>query len=431
MLPRCTQHHLLVPRQPLLVAWRATLLGLTDETFSFSFKPPSESVQHIFTDGSCTTHSHPQLRLAAWSVVSATERDVIATGHLHGVVQSIDRAELAAALCAVRWGNYFGVTLFLWIDSLSTVNMATYVINHHSVPTQWANQDLWQQFCLAVLDRSGLDIFVRWIPSHLSKLDTLDAFEDWAVHWNDEADRLAIQANADRANDFQTKFRRVEQLLDWWTERISQLRQFFFSVAADLDPDTQVETTPLGCSAPQLLDDDDVIDLTDEYVERAELLPVNWRHTCLQQTGTVPGSFLVLLLDWICAMEALGDHVKTVSCAELICILVQDSQFQFPFQTSGTNHWELRTLDSLFAKPAFVSLLRPVQNALRIYQQMFPDVEFVAPSQTWPDLGLYMRFEGIRLRLPTSMADQARQLLLHFTGSRSVRRTNDLARPLR
>lgn len=54
-LPRCTLHHLLVPRSSTAVAWRSELWQLEDRTTLFCFEPPPKMVNHLFMDGLHTT----------------------------------------------------------------------------------------------------------------------------------------------------------------------------------------------------------------------------------------------------------------------------------------------------------------------------------------------------------------------------------------
>ena len=326
-LPLCTIHHLLVPRQVQMVDWRHTLLQIPDATFSFSLKPPQNRVQHVFTDGSCCGHRHSILQLASWGVVSATEKDCIASGHLSGLTQSIDRAELTAAICALRWGLHFGLDLYLWLDSLSTVQMGLFVQTHGYIPANWANQDLWQIVLSILQDRISMMTCWRWIPSHVPSSAASDAFEDWAIHWNDEADKVALTTNETRPHQFWTQFGRLERLLDWWVDRLTQLRTLYFQIAADGTTRNSVETTlPDPVS---FIEDDDTAELPVDqtYEDKIDMLPINWKHSCLHADGTIPGVFLVQLVDWICAMEALGDVVRNVSVLELLCLCVQDSQF--------------------------------------------------------------------------------------------------------
>ena len=429
-LPLCTLHHLLVPRQVQMVDWRETLFQIPDATFSFSLKPPTKRAQHVFTDGSCIGHRHPILQLASWGVVSATEKDCIASGHLSGLTQSIDRAELTAAICALRWGFHFSLDLYLWLDSLSTVQMGIFVQTNGYVPATWANQDLWHIVSDLLQDRISLLTCWRWIPSHLPSDVAVDTFEDWAIHWNDEADKVALTTNETRPRPFWIQFGKLERLLDWWVDRLTQLRTFYFQVAADGTARNSVETTLPDPAS--FVDDDEPdfqpVELT--YEDRIEMLPINWKHSCMTADGTIPGAFLVQLVDWICAMETLGDTVRTVSVLELLCICVQDSQFRFPILTSGNTQWEMRNIADLFARPTVASLLRPLYLALRCLSDLFPEGMFQIPAQAWPDLGLYMKFQGLKLRMPTELAKEARTKLLGFTSRRPVRRTCDLARPL-
>ena len=90
----------------------------------------------------------------------------------------------------------------------------------------------------------------------------------------------------------------------------------------------------------------------------------------------------------------------------------------------------MRCVTDLFARPTVASLIRPLNLALRCLSNLFPQDLFQIPDQAWPDLGLYMKFSGLKLRLPSSLAQEARTKLLSFTSRRQVRRSCDLARPL-
>ena len=57
-LPRCTTHHLLVPRQQAAHEWRSELLKIPDRTDVFFFASPANRKLHVFIDGSCTVPVH-------------------------------------------------------------------------------------------------------------------------------------------------------------------------------------------------------------------------------------------------------------------------------------------------------------------------------------------------------------------------------------
>ena len=69
------------------------------------------------------------LNVAAWGIVNATLGLGIAAEHLHGVSQSIDRAELTALLACLRWATGTELGLCIWSDSYSTIQIAEYILS--------------------------------------------------------------------------------------------------------------------------------------------------------------------------------------------------------------------------------------------------------------------------------------------------------------
>ena len=72
------------------------------------------------------------LSYAAWGVLSATDGDLVAIGHLSGITPVHRSAELTAILAALRWST--SADICIWSDSLSCVNLADYVQQHEHVP---------------------------------------------------------------------------------------------------------------------------------------------------------------------------------------------------------------------------------------------------------------------------------------------------------
>ena len=56
-LPKCTIHHLLVPRLELLVSWRHLLYAIPDSTQAFCFPLPKNGLHHLFLDGLCAVEA--------------------------------------------------------------------------------------------------------------------------------------------------------------------------------------------------------------------------------------------------------------------------------------------------------------------------------------------------------------------------------------
>ena len=84
----------------------------------------------------CSIDIHPALNLAAWGVIDATAGLVIASGHLQGITQTIDRAELTSLLVALRWGVTTDIELCVWTDSQSTAHMAEYILEFDNIPVR-------------------------------------------------------------------------------------------------------------------------------------------------------------------------------------------------------------------------------------------------------------------------------------------------------
>eukprot|EP00435_Cladocopium_sp_Y103_P028157 s555_g7.t1 len=382
-LPTCTTHHLLIPRLPVQSEWRCALLQITDRTDSFFFVPPANRLLHLFVDGSCTVPEHWPLRIASWGVLCATTKEILALGHLHGLTQTIDRAELAAVLAATRCSQ--SNDLCIWSDSQSTVDTADFIQRNGFVPASVENYDMWLQFHDALGLRNGLQTHFRWTPSHIQVHLASDPFEHWLFWWNNAIDAIVSRWNWHRPQDFLQLQGRLERTLNWWTVRIRQLRHFYFRVAQHKDhlSDGLCDQS----SAVDVIEISDEEANQDEYDLIADHLPLNWAVRSRQSDGKVPGSFIENLLQWLCAAEQLESHPVVVSDIELVFLLVQDTSFMFPFRLDGSSNWTLRALSDLFQVPTLAMLLRPVQFAMQQIHLLFPEALHRCPPAHLSSLG--------------------------------------------
>eukprot|EP00435_Cladocopium_sp_Y103_P059462 s772_g21.t1 len=425
-LPSCMRYHLLVPRLQLMVDWRCALLQIQDRTNTFLFDPPIHEIQHVFIDGSCTTPVHPALRLAAWGVISATANSVVAYGHLCGVTQTIDRAELTALVVALRWSTT--VDLCIWSDSLSNVQIAEYIQQHDQVPLTVENYDLWLAFHDALVLRSGLLTLFRWIPSHVHPDLAEDPYEAWVFTWNGLVDQLVSSWNLQRDVHLMQLHASLASALSWWSERVRQLRSFYFQVAAynHQGAATSVASHPIDMVLDVSSEDDPIF----ESETIADQLPVNLQVQCRQTSGSVPGSFVMSVLQWLCAAEQLENCAVVVSDLEFLFMLILDDSFEFPFQLDGSTSWTFRKLVDLFQTPTITMLLRTVQMALQQICILFPDLEMRTPSCPAKELGVYIPMKGLKACFPRTLVRQARERIIGLTSQRPVKRTGDLARPV-
>lgn len=164
---------------------------------------------HIDMDSTCSNPHHTPLKLAAWAVLSATTGQQIAVGHLHGLLQRIDRAELCAMLVALRWVAHHDADSCLWSDSLSTVRTTLWILRADLIPPGIANYDLWLQVREELHMCDANRLWIHWIPSHLDPLQAENPMEDWIALWNNNVDALAALTNEQRPSEFRALTMRI------------------------------------------------------------------------------------------------------------------------------------------------------------------------------------------------------------------------------
>ena len=102
--------------------------------------------------------------------------------------------------------------------------------------------------------------------------------EDWLIHWNDKVDQVAVDCNSECSDIFWEIRAAYESSLNWWSQRIRQIRSLHFRIADDEEG--------LRCPGPDILvvSSDEEIDLCDSF---SDLLPLNWEHQCHEGSGFV------------------------------------------------------------------------------------------------------------------------------------------------
>ncbi len=225
--PACFGNHLLVPRSSNVGRLKEYFQSLPDATRGF-FCEPQTWETHIFTDGSCWADSSNSLyHTAAWATIDATTGNVIGAAPLHGLPQTIGRAELVAIIAGLEWCSLHMAVAQFWPDSLFVARGLAKFIALRAIPVHWEHYDLWQRV-LDLLDLVSVATEqVHWILSHLDPLLCENPFESWVAHWNDVADRIAVQTNLPRSSSFWKVLSEAQEADERWTA----LRSFYFKVA--------------------------------------------------------------------------------------------------------------------------------------------------------------------------------------------------------
>eukprot|EP00435_Cladocopium_sp_Y103_P054257 s825_g17.t1 len=320
--------HLLPSRSPFARPWKQALLQLDDLSGTFLF--PSK-YQHATCVYRWNSHQDwHSFDIAAWGSLNATTGLAIAAGPVPGLNQTSARAELFAALSALKWQNRHQVDMTLWVDAKFLSDGIEY-IQLHGEAGDWSHSDLW--FLIAEqIQLLTTALVPRWIPSHLDPTLLECPFEEWAHLWNDRIDRLVARVNHERPSTFLHLWHAARRHFTEVTDRLRQLSAFYGQAAAapkahfvDLTEDVQ-HFSDMHTTLHDLY--------TDEFVAHL---------STLSDTSAVSVSFLVSVLRWLIASfddDADCDRVYPLSYEELALLLANQPGFQFPFWNGATQRME-------------------------------------------------------------------------------------------
>lgn len=89
----------------------------------------------------------PGTGIIAWRLgaVNASSGMVVARGHVPGLLQTSDRAEMLGALVTLQWQVFHRCSLCLWMDSKFVTDSLGYLKSCLAVPVHWEHFDLWER----------------------------------------------------------------------------------------------------------------------------------------------------------------------------------------------------------------------------------------------------------------------------------------------
>ena len=421
-LPKCLSHHLLPPENPFLTEIRACLQGLADWTCAYASLSCSEDVQHLFTDGSCIFADWSELALAGWGLVNASSGQVLACGPVPGQQQTAPRAELYAAIAALRWGLRVKARICIWTDS-AQVGEGVRALLAGDFRSPGDNMDLWDCIQGLVELFPGGWLFVQHVPSHLQPESSISPFEDWLICWNRHADTLAVQANLNRT----ASFRRLhENAMSWHLKHLAYLwalRGIYVGIASKdqqrctSDPhDDEIEE--IQASLPPV---------RVQLSTLADEVPLMWRPVARQQCPEFPYDFVEGLCELVFGH---GDApARDISWLELTFSVLELGRPLFPVRALTDDGWLAAEQVPLGCPKLTVAVqLRLVRTVLsRIVHALGLDSCLVF----WLDLtdvGISFPCDGVRCSLETITLQSARRNIRLFGNGRSIRSVAALAR---
>ena len=421
--------HLLPSRLPSSVHFKHLLLRIPSELDQFeSLLTVGSSLQHVFSDGSRYTAPDTNIGFAGWAVVNASTEAIIARGHLSGLAQSSDRAELAGAVASLLWQQRVRCNMCLWLDNKFVVDSLKTLRVSMDIPLHWEHSDLWQLAldCLASLD--DLELYVRWGPSHLDEAKLECPFEHWYKKWNDRVDEVAGVHNLSRSTEFRDTFNSlVDQTRSQW-EKLQKFRSFFFQVASYKPSEEEISDLQTEVSCTAFFDDDhDRVSFCMVYTFTTLDHIMEGDFRCKNQ----PPEFAVSICNWLHSNSCVDAPVYRLSFLELTMALAVIAHERFPFPVTRKGATDiLALLDSRFTRPTFVFLYRCVRDVMRCLVRYFGWNDIVFTQCTKVSLGIHTSCDGIFVKLPTTIVQQVRRHTSDFFCNRPYRKVCDLARPL-
>ena len=421
--------HLLPSRTSLSVQFKHLLLGVSGELDQFESLPSDLTVlQHVFSDGTRYTARDTNLGFAGWAVVNASTASIIARGHLSGLTQSSDRAELAGAVASLSWQQKTGCNMCLWMDNKFVVDSMEALRATMDIPLHWEHADLWHLARESLASLGDLELYIRWGPSHLDETLLECPFEDWYKTWNDWVDEVAGQHNLNRGTGFWDTFNELAELTRTRWEKLKKFRSFFFQIAAAKPAVEEAPVLSTEVNNRDIFDDDnDRVSFCMVYTISTQDHIMDGGFQCKNQ----PPEFAVSICRWLHSFDCPDAPVYRLSFLELTIAMAVIVKERFPFPVARKGAMDtLALLDSCFTKPTFAYLYRCVRDVMRCLVRFFGWDDVVFSQYTKVSLGICMPCDGVFVRLPLAIVQLVRRHTFDFFSSRPYRRVCDLARPL-
>lgn len=192
-LPECTKQHGWITTPDNMKDYLDTLVALPDRSQQFHEVQVQFPVAHLFTDGSACNPTGPTdriFRVATWGVVIAALPDdnfQHLGGSVPGILQTVLRAELWAAIAALQWILLSEVPGIIWVDNQQVyVNLEAFRVGHLPPSPTNNDHDLWERAHDLVTQATvkGLLTKVAKVKSHVDAESLPDPIERWAVRGN-------------------------------------------------------------------------------------------------------------------------------------------------------------------------------------------------------------------------------------------------------
>ena len=432
LVPRALSEHLLPSRLPSFALHKRALLEMDDFAECFFLQAIPNTRHNVFTDGSCRDPMCAPLSLAAWGAVSATHGLALSAGPVHGLAQTVNRAELIAAYSVIRWTFEQNTLTTLWTDSAYVASGLQILLETRCLADFDSHGDLWQRILDLIQSLDVDQLWVQHIASHRDPLQEDDPVDEWSAVWNGKADVLAGHAHSHRSWDVQALHSRLVTEFFESERRIDRFRELHLALAT--------------CAADSLLGDDDLDNEGDDAGplpslrplmpggEWLEALPLGWIQAWDQHalSSMYEPAVVVQFVQWLQSECEIATDSYAISWLELTAML-EARKFCFPHLVSrgGKSCWI--SADSVSAAQYSVltvaAKIRFVKELLLKLDRVF-DLDLVTAHRL--DLscfGVHPPQQGLALFVSAQTLRMAGSVLQNFTCNRPIRVCTDIARP--
>ena len=405
------------------------LLAEHDCVDYFHLDPNGATHYDLFTDGSCQWPKDHHRSLASWAVVLATHNACLSAGPVCGLIQSINRAELTAALSALTWTYRYSVRVTLWTDSAYVAQgISRLLVDGGDVP-DCSHHDLWLQI-VSLLQALPASYFqVTHVASHGKPEHCQSPLDDWILRWNAAADTAAKHAQLHRSAHFWSTWHRYETELLASYQAIDILRPFHLELAAERQ--RLLGTLVRDEEADEDIGEREVLRQFESGNSWVLDLPASWQEIWKNQPdafsfGTLfPLQFVKFLQDESDASTGL-DQLSWLELA--VALHVEGLKPPFPAPHGGwQDYTEVGThTDSVLSAAVRV---RYVRSLTRRFVDLFEIEHPWSANFNLVALGVHCPLSGLRLAMSPSTLKKVDGFLQAYTTRRPIKRVGDLARP--
>ena len=194
-------NHGWAPFPKTLVDFHNHLISLPDTRSCFEVPKNCPKILEMFTDGGAVTPQVSLTRVAYWGVALAVhdqpfEFHPLAAGLIPGLLQTVSRGEICAAIAAIRFANQCKQNFRLWIDSSYVVQQCNQCLNNsdREITPDTPNHDLLSDLQHEFRRAEDRCLGIIKVVSHQDAEGEHDPIVKWALRGNDAADNIASRA---------------------------------------------------------------------------------------------------------------------------------------------------------------------------------------------------------------------------------------------